>query len=46
MALRAAIDSAMAAQDWKAPVKVGWDPLHVEVTGVFVQEAKDRERPV
>ena len=45
IALREAIDQALAAQDWKAPVKVGWDPLHVEATGITVQEAKQGKRP-
>lgn len=44
-ALRAAIDAALAAQDWKATVKIGWDPLHVEVSGLTVQEAKGGKRP-
>jgi len=44
-ALRAAIDAAIAARDWKAPVKVGWDPLHVEPTGITVPQAKAGRRP-
>jgi hypothetical protein len=44
-ALSDAIDAAIAAQDWKASVKVGWDPLHVEPTGITVQEAKSGKRP-
>jgi hypothetical protein len=43
--LRTAIDEAIAAKDWKAPVKIGWDPLHVEPTGITVQEAKQGKRP-
>ena len=45
IALREAIDQALAAHDWKAPVKMGWDPLHVEPTGITVQEAKQGKRP-
>ena len=40
-----AIDAAIAGQNWDAPVKVGWDPLHVEPTGITVQEAKAGKRP-
>jgi hypothetical protein len=43
--LQSAIDDAIASQDWKAPVKVGWDPLHVEPTGITVREAKAGKRP-
>lgn len=43
--LRDAIDTAIAAQDWKADVKIGWDPAHVETTGVTVAEAKAGKRP-
>jgi len=43
--LRDAIDAAIAAKDWKAPVKVGWDPTHVEPTGIIPAEAKAGRRP-
>jgi hypothetical protein len=43
--LRTAIDNAIAEGDWKAPVKVGWDPTHVEPTGITPDEAKAGERP-
>jgi hypothetical protein len=43
---KAAIDEAIAAQNWKAEVKIGWDPLHVEPTGITVQEAKQGKRPI
>ncbi len=39
------IDDAIAAQNWKAPVWVGWDPLHVEVTGITIEEARNGKRP-
>jgi hypothetical protein len=46
-AMGEAIDRAIAAQNWKAPVKVGWDPLHVEPTGMTPQEAQQQnKRPV
>jgi len=43
--LRQAIDKAIAERNWDAPVKVGWDPLHVEPTGITVAEAKAGKRP-
>jgi hypothetical protein len=44
-ALRAAIDDAIAAEDWNAPVKLGWDPTHVEPTGITVAQARAGARP-
>ena len=43
--LSAAIDTAIADQDWGANVKVGWDPTHVQPTGITVAEAKAGRRP-
>jgi hypothetical protein len=43
-ALSKAIDAAIAAADWKAPVKIGWDPTHVEPTGLTPQQARDEGR--
>lgn len=43
--LAAAIDKAIAARNWGANVKVGWDPTHVQPTGVTVAEAKAGKRP-
>jgi len=43
--LRAAIDQAIAAKNWDAPVKIGWDPTHVEPTGLTPAEAKAGKRP-
>ena len=40
-----AIDDAIAALDWNADVKVGWDPTHVEPTDVTVTEANAGKRP-
>ncbi|WP_312432949.1 hypothetical protein [Achromobacter sp.] len=39
------IDVAIAAEDWDAKVKVGWDPLHVQTTGVTIREARAGKRP-
>jgi hypothetical protein len=41
-----AIDAAIAAQDWNADVKVGWDPSHVQPVGITVTEAKNGKRPL
>ena len=43
--LQAAIDAAISAQDWKAAVKIGWDPTHLEPTDVTVAQAKTGQRP-
>lgn len=43
--LRDAIDAAIASQDWQAPVKIGWDPAHVQPTGLTPTEAKNGKRP-
>ncbi len=40
-----AIDTAIANKDWKAPVKVGWDPTHCQPTGLTPAEAKAGKRP-
>jgi hypothetical protein len=39
------IDDAIAAQNWKMPVYVGWDPLHVEASSVPIEEVKAGKRP-
>ena len=44
--LRAGIDRAIAAADWEAPVKIGWDPCHIEVVGLTVRQARSGKRPV
>lgn len=40
-----AIDDAIAAQTWKMPIHVGWDPLHVEVVGLPIEEVQLGKRP-
>jgi hypothetical protein len=40
-----AIDTAIAKKDWKAKVRVGWDPSHVQPTGITPQQAKAGKRP-
>ena len=41
----ARVDAAIAAQDWDAKVRVGWDPTHVQPTGITAEEAKAGRRP-
>ncbi len=43
--LASGIDAAIAAGDWEAPVKIGWDPAHVEPADVTLAEAKAGRRP-
>lgn len=43
--LREAIDEAIAAEEFDANVKIGWDPTHVQPTGIKVSEAKAGKRP-
>lgn len=40
-----AIDDAIAAHDWNAIVKIGWDPTHIEPTDLTVAQAKKGARP-
>ena len=44
-ALALAIDTAIRSEDWQASVKVGWDPTHIETTGVTVAQARLGQRP-
>jgi hypothetical protein len=39
------LDAAITAKNWNAPVHIGWDPLHVQITGITVDEAKAGIRP-
>ncbi|MEP7365412.1 MAG: hypothetical protein ABI972_19330 [Acidobacteriota bacterium] len=43
--LQRGINNAIAAKNFKAPVKVGWDPTHLEPVGITVAEAKAGKRP-
>lgn len=43
--LAAAIDFAIANQQWDADVKIGWDPTHVQPTDITVAQAKSGARP-
>lgn len=44
--LRSAIDDAINAKNWNAPVKIGWDPTHVEPAGMTASQAKNGKRPL
>ncbi|NOT09673.1 MAG: hypothetical protein HOP28_15885 [Gemmatimonadales bacterium] len=44
--LSAAIDGALASSSFGAPVKVGWDPTHIQPTGITVTEARGGKRPL
>lgn len=41
----AAIHTAIATKNWNAKVYIGWDPMHVEATGLTTEEAKAGKRP-
>ena len=43
--ISAAVDTAIANKDWKAKVKVGWDPTHIQPVGITPQQAKAGQRP-
>lgn len=43
--LQAGVATAVAAKNFSAPVKVGWDPTHIEPTGLTPQDAKSGKRP-
>ena len=40
-----AIDTAITNREWQAPVKLGWDPTHLEPTGLTVAQARAGARP-
>jgi hypothetical protein len=43
--LRKTIDNTIAAKDFNAKVKIGWDPSHIQPTDITVSEAKSGKRP-
>lgn len=43
--LRKGIDTAIAQKAWKTELRIGWDPTHIEPTGITVAEAKEGKRP-
>lgn len=44
--LQCGVNEAIRKQAWETPVKVGWDPCHVQVTGLTAEAAKKGTRPV
>jgi len=43
--LQQAVKTAIRSGDFTGQVKVGWDPTHIQPTGITVQEAKSGKRP-
>lgn len=43
--LAQAIDTAILHREWNAPVKIGWDPTHLEARGLTVAQARKGQRP-
>lgn len=43
--LAKALDIAIQNQDWDAPVKVGWDPVHIQPENFTIKQALNGERP-
>lgn len=44
-ALARAIDTAITDREWQAPVKIGWDPTHLQPRGLTVAQARAGWRP-
>lgn len=40
------INISIDNEDWSSPVKIGWDPTHVQPTGVTITQAKEGKRPI
>jgi hypothetical protein len=43
--LARAVDAAILHREWHAPVKIGWDPTHLEPRGLTVAQARSGQRP-
>ena len=43
--LRNALQDAIDTKNFDAALKIGWDPCHVQVTGITPTEAKSGKRP-
>lgn len=41
-----AINKAIAAKNWKAKVRIGFDPTHIEPADLTIAQAKNGKRPV
>lgn len=44
-ALAQAIDVAIANREWHSPVKIGWDPTHLQPQALTVAQARAGQRP-
>jgi hypothetical protein len=45
-ALKQAVESAIVSRNSETPIsKIGWDPCHIEITGVSVSDVKRGKRP-
>ena len=42
---RDTIRSAIASRDFEAKIEAGWDPCHVQIGGITIQEARNGARP-
>jgi len=43
--LRQGLQEAIDQGNYSAPVKLGWDPCHIQVSGITPTEAKNGKRP-
>lgn len=43
--LRKAVNQAIGAGDFEVPVKIGWDPTHVQPMGISIAQAREGLRP-
>jgi hypothetical protein len=43
--LRKGVNQAIADHNFNAPVKIGFDPTHIEVAGISIEEARAGARP-
>lgn len=44
-AMQGPTNAAIEKRDWKAQVRIGWDPCHVQAADVTVAQAKAGKRP-
>ncbi|MGO4382497.1 hypothetical protein [Pseudoduganella sp. RAF53_2] len=40
-----AVDQAILTEQWDAPIKIGWDPTHVQPVGLSPEQARMGKRP-
>jgi hypothetical protein len=44
-ALRVGLKAAIDSGDFSPGIKIGWDPTHIEPTGITIAQARGRKRP-